>query len=59
MSNDENFCEVCVGSRLAKHPTGVSMSITEIGGTLLGIFMAAMHAKDLKVHDVTLDMISQ
>lgn len=59
MSSDENFCEVCVGSRLAKHPTGVSMSITEIGGTLLGIFMAAMHAKDLKVHDVTLDMISQ
>ncbi len=55
----ENFCEYCVGTRLSKHPTGVSMAITEIGGTLLGIFMAAMHAKDLKVHNVTLDEITQ
>ena len=55
----ENFCEYCVGTRLSKHPTGVSMAITEIGGTLLGIFMSAMHAKDLKVHNVSFDDITQ
>ena len=58
-SDGENFCEYCVGQRLAMHPTGVSMAITEIGGTLLGIFMSAMHAKELKVHRVTLDSITQ
>lgn len=58
-SGGENFCEYCVGQRLAMHPTGVSMAITEIGGTLLGIFMSAMHAKELKVHRVTLDSITQ
>lgn len=58
-SEGENFCEYCVGQRLALHPTGVSMAITEIGGTLLGIFMSMMHAKELKVHRVTLDSITQ
>lgn len=55
----ENYCEYCVGQRLAMHPTGVSMAITEIGGTLLDIFMSVMHAKELKVHRVTLDSITQ
>lgn len=59
MASGEDFCEFCVGTRLSKHPTGVSMAITEIGGTLLGIFMSAMHAKDLKVHSVSLDDITQ
>ena len=39
--------------------TGADVVITEIGGTLLGIFMSAMHAKELKVHRVTLDSITQ
>lgn len=55
----ENFCEVCVGQRYATHPTGVAMGITNIGGTLLGIFMSAMHAKELVVHDLELDQITQ
>lgn len=55
----ENFCEVCVGTRLTAHPRGVSMAITEIGGTILGIFMSMMHAKELKVHRVNLEDIVQ
>ena len=55
----ENFCEVCVGFRYASHPTGISMGITNMGGTILGIFMSAMHAKELVVHDVSLDEITQ
>lgn len=58
-AKDENFCEYCVGTRLSLHPTGVSMAVTEIGGTLLGIFMSMMHAKELKVHRVSLDSITQ
>lgn len=58
-STGENFCEVCAGKRLALHPTGVSMAITEIGGALLGIFMSMMHAKELKVHKVSLNDVTR
>ncbi len=58
-SSGENFCEVCVGTRLARHPKGVSMAMTEIGGIILGIFMSMMHAKELKVHKVSLDSVTQ
>lgn len=58
-SGGENFCEVCAGSRLALHPTGVSMGVTSIGGVLLNIFMSMMHAKELKVHSVKLEDVTQ
>lgn len=58
-STGENFCSVCAGKRLALHPTGVSMAITEIGGALLGIFMSMMHAKELKVHRVSLNDVTR
>lgn len=59
ISPGDTYCEICVGKRLAMHPKGVSMAITEIGGTLLGIFMSAMHAKDLKVHNVNIDSVTR
>lgn len=50
-----DFCEYCVGKRLADSETGASMAATELGGTFLGIFMSAMHAKELKVSEMDLN----
>lgn len=49
-----DFCEYCVGKRLADTETGASMAATELGGIFLGIFMSAMHAKELKVAEMDL-----
>ena len=50
-----DFCEYCVGKRLADTETGASMAATELGGIFLGIFMAAMHAKELRVAEMDLN----
>ena len=50
-----DFCEYCVGKRLTDTETGASMAATELGGIFFGIFMAAMHAKELKVAEMDLN----
>jgi hypothetical protein len=42
-----DYCETCVGSRLAASPTGLSSAITDYGSKFLLIFMKAMHGKQL------------
>lgn len=50
-----DFCEYCVGKRLADTETGASMAATELGGVFLGIFMSSMHAKELKVNELDIE----
>lgn len=50
-----DFCEYCVGKRLADSETGASMAATELGGIFLGIFMSSMHAKELRVAEMDLN----
>lgn len=50
-----DFCEYCIGKRIADTETGASMAATELGGTFLGIFMSSMHAKELTVAEMDLD----
>lgn len=50
-----DFCEYCVGKRLADTETGASMAATELGGIFLGIFMSSMHAKELRVSEMDLN----
>lgn len=42
-----DYCEACVGTRLAANPTALSSAITKYGSDFLGMFMSAAHAKGL------------
>lgn len=42
-----DYCRVCVGKKLSLHPTGLSLTISEFGSKFMGIFMSAMHGKEL------------
>lgn len=44
-----DYCQTCVGERLAANPTALSTSISDYGSTFLGIFMSAVHGKQLQV----------
>ena len=44
-----DFCKVCVGKRLALNPNGLSTAVSEYGSTFLSIYLAAAHAKSLKL----------
>jgi hypothetical protein len=42
-----DFCEICVGPRLAVNPTGASSAISDFGSTIMLMFMKANHGKAL------------
>ncbi len=42
-----DFCKTCLGDRLALNPDALSVAVSEMGNTILGIFLAAMHGKKL------------
>lgn len=42
-----DFCKTCVGARLALNPTALSSAVSEMGSTMMLIFMSAMHGKAL------------
>ena len=50
-----DYCKVCVGDRLAVNPTGLSVAVSDYGSTFLGLFMSAMHGKQLKTAKMNLD----
>jgi hypothetical protein len=52
-----DFCSVCVGKKLAKNPTGLSLTISEYGSSFLSLFMAAAHAKQLTLQKADLNKI--
>lgn len=52
-----DYCSVCVGKKLARNPTGLSMTISEYGSSFLGIFMSAAHAKQISLQKADLKMI--
>lgn len=44
-----DYCKVCVGKRLALNVNGLSTAVSEYGSSFLSIFLAAAHAKALKL----------
>lgn len=52
-----DYCSVCVGKKLARNPTGLSMTISEYGSSFLSLFMAAAHAKQLSLQKADLKKI--
>ena len=44
-----DYCEKCVGTRLAQHPTGLSVAISEFGSNILLLFLKSMHGKALSL----------
>lgn len=44
-----DFCQCCVGERLAANPTALSVAVSEYGSVFLALFMKAMHGKSLEV----------
>lgn len=48
--NNTDYCECCVGDRLAANPAALSIAVSEFGAAFLELFMGAAHAKALTVH---------
>lgn len=44
-----DFCKVCVGAKLAKNPTALSLAVAAYGSTFLSLFMKKMHSSSLQV----------
>ena len=44
-----DFCETCIGDRLANSPRGLSTAIAHYGDTFMALFMKAMHSNALEV----------
>lgn len=42
-----DYCATCLGTLLSSNPTGISLSVSEYGSIMLGIFMSAMHGTAL------------
>lgn len=42
-----DYCAVCAGPRLAENPTGASSAISQLGSTMMLMFMKAVHGKAL------------
>jgi len=49
MLNNTDFCFTCVGKNLAQNPTAISIAVSEYGSSFQNLFMAAAHAKALKL----------
>ncbi len=43
------YCECCVGVKNAQNPNGLGAAAAEVGSQFMGIYMALMHGKALKV----------
>jgi hypothetical protein len=44
-----DYCQVCAGKKLSANPEAASMAVSDYGSAFLGLFMAAMHGKELAV----------
>lgn len=44
-----DFCETCIGDRLSLNPTALFSAISNIGSTMLLLFMASAHSKPITV----------
>lgn len=45
----KNICKVCAGDKLAVNPSGIPAAVASMGGTLMMIFMKAMHTNEIAV----------
>lgn len=50
-----DFCRVCVGARLAEHPTGASAAVAKYGDVFLSLFMKKMHGNMVSVAELDLN----
>lgn len=52
-----SFCETCVGTASSGNPTAVGMLAANLGATLMGIMMSAMHGNALKLQELDLNEV--
>lgn len=50
-----SFCAVCMGEKYGRSPTGLGVAAAEVGSTFMGMFMAAMHGKELSTAPLRLE----
>lgn len=49
------YCKVCCGPKLSINPTGLSTAVSEYGSAFLAMYMAAAHAKAVKLATIDLE----
>jgi hypothetical protein len=52
LTSGANFCETCMGDRIATTPDALGAYASDIGNIFLSLFMAAMHGKSLKTEEL-------
>lgn len=57
LGKGETICEVCMAEALLENPTGISLVITGVGGTILNMGMKGMHDTTVKVAEVDVDEV--
>lgn len=50
-----DYCKTCLGDKLSINEYGLSSSATELASGLMGMFMAAMHGKQLATQRMSID----
>jgi hypothetical protein len=50
-----DYCEVCLGDRLANNPTGLSMAVADYGSAFLAIYMSAAHSKGIQIQKLHIE----
>lgn len=51
-----DYCHICLGRNLSANPDAPSIAANSYGGNFLGMFLASMHAKELKTAIIDLDL---
>ena len=57
ISKGEEYCETCVGENLSMNKNSISLLVTDVGGTILLIYMKRMHKVIIEVADIDLNEI--
>ena len=46
-TSKSDYCKVCVGPKLALHPTAVAVAVSDVGSAFLSLFLKKMHVTGL------------
>ena len=50
-----DYCKKCIGNRLSLHSQAISVAVSDVGSTFLGLFMAKMHVSGKQLQKLDLD----
>ncbi len=56
LSEAPSHCRVCIGERYGSNPQGLTSAAASVLSNIMSIFMAAFHAKELKLSKLDLDL---